>query len=187
MTTPEAVAEVESEVVWFMSENAKLIDAEGTTLLLEKVGAKCLPILGQHTAYIHTTNIFSNRVLQEGQYYLSVFSNNAKVNSSGNVWNIDESIDQTTVGDTAKGLVFLIDEQNKTYELVLEMDFSRSIYMGSLVLLQNGNWQAGSTMDMAIAECTNNGTKIVEFRFFRLAEPDAHIQGLGYRAIKINL
>ncbi|MCD8028589.1 MAG: aryl-sulfate sulfotransferase [Erysipelotrichaceae bacterium] len=136
---------------------------EGTgyeDLLLEQVGDFSLQA-GQHCV-----EVVMDDELEDGQYYLYMFNNNfTKCSSRGYDYTLDDNYYGTYSNveeDDAESYiyVYLIDENEGTFELNYSLPVAYSAYVSSYQLLDNGNILVDSGFAFAAAEYDSEGELI---------------------------
>lgn len=136
---------------------------EGTgyeDLLLEQVGEFSLQA-GQHCV-----EVVNDDSLEDGQYYLYMFNNNfTKCSSRGYDYTQDDNYyaaySEVELDDAESYIyVYLIDENEGTFELTTSIPVAYSAYVSSAQLLDNGNILVDSGFAFAAAEYDSDGELI---------------------------
>lgn len=117
---------------------------------------------GQHCVTYATDNS-----LEDGQYYLYLYNNNIAVSTTRPNYNWKKDTNYTNVSYNSKNGVshyykYLIDENNKTVELVADIPVEYSGYVSSVQEIDN-NIVIDSGMAMTWFEYDKSGTLIKEF------------------------
>ncbi len=150
----------EPTVAWTIGSDMFWDYTEYDELLLEQVGDFSLQA-GQHCVKVMTDDS-----LEDGQYYLYMYNNNfTKCGSRGYDYSEDDNYYGTYSNveeDDAESYfyVYLIDENEGTFELVESFPVAYSAYVSSAQYLDNGNILVDSGFSFVAAEYDEDGELI---------------------------
>ena len=137
---------------------------EGTSyasLLYEKKG-DFVSQAGQHSI-----TYYKDDSLDDGEYYLFMFNNNygAATTRPDFEWSNYPGVGSYNEGETSYFYEYLVNENDKSYELVKSFKVPYSSIVSSVELMDNGNIVIGSGKDNSFEEYDNDGNLIRKFDY----------------------
>ena len=115
----------------------------------------------------HSITYYKDDELDDGEYYLFMFNNNyGAANTRPDFkWTNYPGVGSYNKGDTSYFYEYLVNENDKSYELVKSFEVPYSSIVSSVELMDNDNIVVGSGKDNSFIEYDNDGNLIRRFDY----------------------
>ena len=153
--------ESDPEVKYLITDPSMVEGTSYASLLYEKKG-DFVSQAGQHSITYHKDDS-----LDDGEYYLFMFNNNygAATTRPDFEWSNYPGGGSYNEGETSYFYEYLVNENDKSYELVKSFKVPYSSIVSSVELMDNGNIVIGSGKDNSFKEYDNDGNLIRKFDY----------------------
>ncbi len=150
----------EPKIKYMIHGGSYFEDTEYEDLLLEQVG-DFVPQAGQHT-----TTFVKDSGLLDGQYYMHLYNNNYASSKTipGFDWSLYPGVGGFTKGNHSMYYCYLVDENEKTYELVKMIEVPYSSIVSSTQQVGE-NFVTSSGMAHCYNEYDKDGVMIAQFNY----------------------
>ena len=149
------------EVKYLITDPSMVEGTSYASLLYEKKG-DFVSQAGQHSI-----TYYKDDSLDDGEYYLFMFNNNygAATTRPDFEWSNYPGVGSYNEGETSYFYEYLVNENDKSYELVKSFKVPYSSIVSSVELMDNGNIVIGSGKDNSFEEYDNDGNLIRKFDY----------------------
>ena len=153
--------ESDPEVKYLITDPSMVEGTSYASLLYEKKG-DFVSQAGQHSI-----TYYKDDSLDDGEYYLFMFNNNygAATTRPDFEWSNYPGGGSYNEGETSYFYEYLVNENDKSYELVKSFKVPYSSIVSSVELMDNGNIVIGSGKDNSFKEYDNDGNLIRKFDY----------------------
>lgn len=149
------------EVKYLITDPSMVEGTSYASLLYEKKG-DFVSQAGQHSI-----TYYKDDSLDDGEYYLFMFNNNygAATTRPDFEWSNYPGVGSYNEGETSYFYEYLVNENDKSYELVKSFKVPYSSIVSSVELMDNDNIVIGSGKDNSFEEYDNDGNLIRKFDY----------------------
>ena len=149
------------EVKYLITDPSMVEGTSYASLLYEKKG-DFVSQAGQHSI-----TYYKDDSLDDGEYYLFMFNNNygAATTRPDFEWSNYPGVGSYNEGETSYFYEYLVNENDKSYELVKSFKVPYSSIVSSVELMDNDNIVVGSGKDNSFEEYDNDGNLIRRFDY----------------------
>ena len=149
------------EVKYLITDPSMVEGTSYASLLYEKKG-DFVSQAGQHSI-----TYYKDDSLDDGEYYLFMFNNNygAATTRPDFEWSNYPGVGSYNEGETSYFYEYLVNENDKSYELVKSFKVPYSSIVSSVELMDNDNIVVGSGKDNSFIEYDNDGNLIRRFDY----------------------
>ena len=149
------------EVKYLITDPSMVEGTSYASLLYEKKG-DFVSQAGQHSI-----TYYKDDSLDDGEYYLFMLNNNygAATTRPDFEWSNYPGVGSYNEGETSYFYEYLVNENDKSYELVKSFKVPYSSIVSSVELMDNGNIVIGSGKDNSFKEYDNDGNLIRKFDY----------------------
>ena len=153
--------ESDPEVKYLITDPSMVEGTSYASLLYEKKG-DFVSQAGQHSI-----TYYKDDSLDDGEYYLFMFNNNygAATTRPDFEWSNYPGVGSYNEGETSYFYEYLVNENDKSYELVKSFKVPYSSIVSSVELMDNDNIVIGSGKDNSFKEYDNDGNLIRRFDY----------------------
>ena len=153
--------ESDPEVKYLITDPSMVEGTSYASLLYEKKG-DFVSQAGQHSI-----TYYKDDSLDDGEYYLFMFNNNygTATTRPDFEWSNYPGVGSYNEGETSYFYEYLVNENDKSYELVKSFKVPYSSIVSSVELMDNGNIVIGSGKDNSFEEYDNDGNLIRRFDY----------------------
>ena len=153
--------ESDPKVKYLITDPSMVEGTSYASLLYEKKG-DFVSQAGQHSI-----TYYKDDSLKSGEYYLFMFNNNygAATTRSDFEWSNYPGVGSYNKGETSYFYEYLVNENDKSYELVKSFRVPYSSIVSSVELMDNDNIVVGSGKDNSFIEYDNEGNLIRRFDY----------------------
>ena len=153
--------ESKPKVKYLITDSSMVEGTSYASLLYDKKG-DFISQAGQHSI-----TYYKDDELDDGEYYLFMFNNNyGAANTRPDFkWTNYPGVGSYNKGDTSYFYEYLVNENDKSYELVKSFEVPYSSIVSSVELMDNDNIVVGSGKDNSFIEYDNDGNLIRRFDY----------------------